>query len=453
MIKKPIKLIRHSNASLLVIVLLLAMAFVAANPVGVGVVSASDRHGGVWYGDGSYPLVETADGAVELNIYGPSGLMAAGPAGGSRYFLVDHLGSTRSVLNDSDGSGVHHEYAPYGTAVSAGVGSRYAGHPYDAHRAVYQTPARDYDPSLGRFLSVDPQRQGASPYPYAGGDPIGFVDPSGGGEMPFFVQSGLGHPNVVPLDQANESLAIGLGSSPQERIRDANSIFGNINTKAGYSYASRDPHSVLERGVFARGSGGKESHFNDKLYWIVGDDRSVDVPSDIKGGIRSLRRVNPKFANDIVIIDVSATMTRHEPIARALSAIGLDYRVVQARMLFDMGRSSHLVESRTITDADYIRGANDYQRRVIGMEHEGRLYGIGQFRRMVESGSIGTSSSVIESINPGQGLTGTGNSRPIDRQPGGSMTPDHESLPSGLPGLRTEESWSLPPPPKLPSLD
>ena len=468
MTKHGIKPIRHGNASLLVIVLLLAMAFVAANPVGVGVVSASDRHGGAWYGDGSYPLVETADGAVELNIYGPSGLMA-GRGGEPQHFLVDHLGSTRSVLNGNNGSDVHHEYAPYGTAVSlAGeTAARYAGHPYDASRGIYVTPNRGYDATFGRFLSVDSRREGAGLYSYATGNPIGYVDPSGSGGVPFFVRSGFGDPDYVTVDPANRSLAVGLGSFLWDHLYDATEIFGkpnttdifgNPNTEVGRSAASRNPYRVLEKTSAwtqrTNAPGNKKSYFNDKLYWIVGDDRSVDVPSDIEGGIRSLQQVDPKFANDIVLIDVSATMTEHQPIARALSAIGIDYRVVQARMLFDMGRSNHLVESRAITDSDYIRSANDIFRRVIGMEHEGRSYGIRQFRRMVESGSIGTSSSVIESNNPGQGLTGTGNSRPIDRQPGGSMTPDHESLPSGLPGLRTEESWpSLPSPPTLPTPD
>ena len=61
-----------------------------------------------------------------------------------------------------------YEYAPYGgTTVAGAAGTevqfRYTGHRYDGGQEVYETPARGYEPTMGRFLSVDPQRQDASP--------------------------------------------------------------------------------------------------------------------------------------------------------------------------------------------------------------------------------------------------------------------------------------------------
>src|SRR5262249_44957283 len=35
------------------------------------------------------------------------------------------------------------------------------------------------DPALARFLRPDPVRQGGSPYPYVGNDPVNFIDPTG----------------------------------------------------------------------------------------------------------------------------------------------------------------------------------------------------------------------------------------------------------------------------------
>ena len=61
-----------------------------------------------------------------------------------------------------------HEYGPYGTTVVASARNLYAGHPYDPSRGLYETPARDYEPTSGRFLAVDLGRQDASPYVYAG---------------------------------------------------------------------------------------------------------------------------------------------------------------------------------------------------------------------------------------------------------------------------------------------
>ena len=140
-------------------------------------------------------------------------------------FLKDHLGSTR-VSAGPDGTvyQVNHYY-PYGlsyatgtTATSQlaadggelvklpdlgvvpGVSEEIPGplppasalrHPYrflgnelnlERGRPVYDFKARQYDPALGRFQSVDPLSEryyGMSPYSYCGGSPVNSLDPDG----------------------------------------------------------------------------------------------------------------------------------------------------------------------------------------------------------------------------------------------------------------------------------
>ena len=134
------------------------------------------------YGDQLRPLVEVTDGVQTLNIYGPGGQIIAQVApdgqGGeeARYLLTDHLGSTRAMLDGDGNAEARFEYGPYGETTAAGTAAgvcyRYTGHPYDEAQGVYETPARGYDPTLGRFLSVDSQRQDASPYVYAANNPV-----------------------------------------------------------------------------------------------------------------------------------------------------------------------------------------------------------------------------------------------------------------------------------------
>ena len=148
------------------------------------------------YGDQLRPLVEETGGVQTLNIYGPGGQIIAqvvqdGQGGQEvRYLLTDHLGSTRAVL-DADGNAVaRFEYGPHGETTAAGTAAaeaRYTGHPYDDAQGVYETPGRGYDPTTGRFLSVDPQRADASPYVYAGNNPVGYIDPTGDIRYPFFI--------------------------------------------------------------------------------------------------------------------------------------------------------------------------------------------------------------------------------------------------------------------------
>ena len=158
------------------------------------------------------PLVEETNGVQTLNICGPGGQIIAQATRddqgneGVRYLLTDHLGSTRVAL-DADGNVVaRFESGPYGETTAsgtaaAGVRYRYTGHPYDKPQGLYETPARQYDPTLGRFLSVDPQRQDASLYAYAGNNPINKVDPDGQGEIYFYLYSGAASPTAGPYGQ------------------------------------------------------------------------------------------------------------------------------------------------------------------------------------------------------------------------------------------------------------
>ena len=139
------------------------------------------------------------------------------------FFLRDHLGSTRVVAR-SDGKAVQvNHYYPYGMAFAGGGMSGNAGaHPVEGGVSVaggsleiggetggmelarpgasqpyrflgnelytsnslglYDFSARMYDPSLGRFLSVDPMAEGyrhLSPYAYCAGNPAVYVDKDG----------------------------------------------------------------------------------------------------------------------------------------------------------------------------------------------------------------------------------------------------------------------------------
>ncbi|MHB0979948.1 MAG: DNRLRE domain-containing protein [Thermoleophilia bacterium] len=58
---------------------------------------------------------------------------------------------------------------------------RYAGYAYDQESNLYYLSARYYDPATRQFTSKDPAKADGeeSAYQYAGGDPVGRVDPSG----------------------------------------------------------------------------------------------------------------------------------------------------------------------------------------------------------------------------------------------------------------------------------
>ena len=103
---------------------------------------------------------------------------------GSTY-LTDLLGSTVGL---STGTAVqtHYGYDPYGVSQTTGAAStntfQYTGRENDAtSTGLMYYRARYYNPAWGRFISEDPigLAGGINRYAYAGGNPVGFRDPSG----------------------------------------------------------------------------------------------------------------------------------------------------------------------------------------------------------------------------------------------------------------------------------
>ena len=86
---------------------------------------------------------------------------------------------------DEDGELVEaYSYGAWGEVAAsvqlgAGVGYTFTGQEEDTESGLMNYRARLYDPALGRFLGVDPAGQFASPYLYAGNNPVSLTDPTG----------------------------------------------------------------------------------------------------------------------------------------------------------------------------------------------------------------------------------------------------------------------------------
>ena len=106
------------------------------------------------------------------------------------------------------------EYEPYGTLVHRAREAGYEGALHDTAYLFagfygYQTDSsglvylreRYYNPLTRRFINPDPAREGWNWYAYAGGDPMGFVDPSGLGTESVLdaVQTGLSALGMMPI--------------------------------------------------------------------------------------------------------------------------------------------------------------------------------------------------------------------------------------------------------------
>lgn len=116
---------------------------------------------------------------------------------GTTYYTVRNGHGDIVQLTDGNGSVVaSYTYDVWGKVLSqTGTAAslnpyRYAGYRYDEATGLYYLTARYYDPSVGRFLSVDPKSITPN-YEYALSNPLSFIDPTG--KEPDFIESRFGY--------------------------------------------------------------------------------------------------------------------------------------------------------------------------------------------------------------------------------------------------------------------
>ena len=108
-------------------------------------------------------------------------------SGGYHYYLKDHLGNNRVVINQSGTVEQTNHYYPYGgtfASTSTGQPYKYNGKEYDTHAGLnwYDYGARHYDPAIARWITQDPLAEtyyGWNQYNYCGANPVLRVDSDG----------------------------------------------------------------------------------------------------------------------------------------------------------------------------------------------------------------------------------------------------------------------------------
>ena len=112
--------------------------------------------------------------------------------GGATYRVIsDHLGSPRHVVNVANSSDVPFtaSYSSFGEVTGTGLDWMpfgFAGGTHDGDSPIVRFGARDYDPSLGRWISKDPIGfvGGANLYAYGRLDPVNTLDSTGRLDVP-----------------------------------------------------------------------------------------------------------------------------------------------------------------------------------------------------------------------------------------------------------------------------
>mgnify|MGYP002412146070 FL=1 len=159
-------------------------------PAQISTTFKTDYCGNVIYENGAVSRILTEEGYITL----------AGTTPTYHYYLKDHQGNNRVVINQSGTVEQVNHYYPFGglmgESTAGGVQPyKYNGKELDRMHGLdlFDYGARHYDAAIGRWHSVDPLAEkyySISPYAYVANNPVRFIDPDGMRVNPIYDEYG-----------------------------------------------------------------------------------------------------------------------------------------------------------------------------------------------------------------------------------------------------------------------
>jgi RHS repeat-associated protein len=130
-------------------------------------------------------IASTTSAGLTRYVYGLERAQDVAPSGSVSYEHVDGLGSVRMITNAAGSPTAYYWYTPTGAPLAGSGPFGFTGEPYEAGGSLVYLRARDYSPSLDRFLTMDPHDPSPidpityNPYLYAANNPVNMTDHSG----------------------------------------------------------------------------------------------------------------------------------------------------------------------------------------------------------------------------------------------------------------------------------
>ena len=221
----------------------------------VAMTLKTDYCGNMIYENGKLSKILTDVGYFTLNSGGEPPLY--------HYFLQDHLGNNRVVVQeDGKVEQVNHYYA-FGGLMGESSGGEVQPYKYNAKELNrmhgldwYDYGARMYDPVIGRWTAVDPLAEkyySMSPYGYCLDDPVNAIDPDG--RKVVFINGKIGGGSPVAGSQYWNGTNSTFVQKAEKFFNDINVSFTNRDygylssasqrRKEGYEYAKSVYHNWI----------------------------------------------------------------------------------------------------------------------------------------------------------------------------------------------------------------
>jgi RHS repeat-associated protein len=136
----------------------------------------------VWCGSELCEERDATGATVLRRFFGQGVQVSSGPAAGSYYYTVDHLGSVREMIDSAGTLRARYDYDPYGrrTKLAGDLEAAFGftGHFVHAPSGLHLAWFRAYDADTARWLRRDPLGEiaGLNLFAYVGDDPVNLSD-------------------------------------------------------------------------------------------------------------------------------------------------------------------------------------------------------------------------------------------------------------------------------------
>lgn len=108
---------------------------------------------------------------------------------GYNYYIKDHQGNIRMIVNNNGTVSQVNHLTAYGATIGNSYNQEFNKYKYNGKELdrmhgldLYDYGARQYDPAIGSFTSMDPlaeKHYHINPYAYCAGNPVRYIDPDG----------------------------------------------------------------------------------------------------------------------------------------------------------------------------------------------------------------------------------------------------------------------------------
>lgn len=229
-----------------------------------------------------------------------------------RYYITDHLGNNSLVVNGNGSVQQATHYYPFGSIHHSSTNQgnqkyKYNGKEYDSMHGLneYDYGARQYDPAIGMFTSMDPlceKYYHISPYAYCGGNPVNRVDPDGRDVWSLYKNG-----NIVWTEQSSSHQLVALDEKGRktENILTINdrTILDMLSCKSAednLNYAVSSSEDIGNIFLFVSNNSDVEwklqgFKLDNKSVYVIGTNHKADEVTGLLGEKGEFLEKNLKF--------------------------------------------------------------------------------------------------------------------------------------------------------------